>query len=101
MLIRLGSFWIFLILFILGVIYLPGAAKYVKLKRKENELSRQITNLQSEIKKLQHQEHLLKTDLQHLEQEVREVLGLVKPGEIVVKVIEEEVPAKTPQPSNP
>ena len=99
MLIRLGSFWVFLIIFILGVIYLPGAAKYIKLKRKENELSRQIANLQSEIKKLQNEEHLLKTDLNHLEQEVRKVLGLVKPGEIVVKVIEEEVPSPAAQTS--
>ncbi len=103
---RLGPFWLFLIIFAVGLIYLPGATKYLKLKRKEVELTNEITRLNSEIKQLKQEEHLLKTDVTRLEQVVREELGLVKPGEIVVKVVEEEVPnpkdvqqtPKTPSP---
>ena len=89
---RLVPFWLFLIVFAVGIIYLPGAAKFLKLKRKESELTSEITRLNAEIKKLREDERLLKTDLSRLEQVVREELGLVKPGEIVVKVVEEEVP---------
>lgn len=92
---RLAPYWIFLIIFSAGIIYLPGATKYLKLKRKEADLTNEITRLNSEIKKLKKEEHLLKTDLSRLEQVVREELGLVKPGEIVVKVVEEEAPANT------
>lgn len=90
---RLASYWIFLIVFVIGIIYLPGATKYLKLKRKETELTNEISRLNTQIKKLRQEEHLLKTDLSRLEQVVREELGLVKPGEIVVKVVEEEAPA--------
>ncbi len=89
---RLSPFWLFLIVFAVGMIYLPGVTKYLKLKRKETELSTEINRLSSDIKKLKEEEHLLKTDLTQLEQVVREELGLVKPGEIVVKVVEEESP---------
>lgn len=91
MLRRLGPFWLFLVVFVVGFIYLPGATKYLKLKRKESDLTNEISRLNVEIKKLKEEEHLLKTDLSQLEQTVREELGLVKPGEIVIKVVEEEV----------
>ena len=89
---RLSPFWLFLIVFVVGMIYLPGVTKYLKLKRKETELTTEINRLSSDIKKLKEEEHLLKTDLTQLEKVVREELGLVRPGEIVVKVVEEDVP---------
>ena len=94
---RLNPFWFFLIVFTVGMIYLPGITKYLKLKRKETELTSEINHLSSEVKKLKEEEHLLKTDLSKLEQVVREELGLVKPGEIVVKVVEEDVPDQKSQ----
>ena len=93
---RLTPFWIFLILFALSVVYLPGFTKYLKLKRRETELSSEIDRLNSAIKKLRQEERLLKTDVSRLEQVMREELGLVKPGEIVVKVVEEEIPENNP-----
>ena len=94
---RLAPYWLFLIIFLAGIVYLPGATKYLKLKRKEAELTNEISHLNTEIKKLKQEEQLLKTDLSRLEQVVREELGLVKPGEIVVKVVEEEAPAPKAQ----
>ena len=99
MLRRFGPIWLFLIVFAIGIIYLPGATKYLKLKRRELELTSEISRLSGEIKKMKDEEHLIKTDLSRLEQVVREELGLVKPGEIVVKVVEEEAPVQTKTPA--
>ncbi len=89
---RLTPLWIFILLAAAGTVYLPGFSKYLKLKRKEAELERQIHQLQDQIAQIRKEEHLLKTDLTRLEEVVREELGLVKPGETVIKVVEEEVP---------
>ena len=91
---RFTPLWIFLLIFILGVVYLPGFTKYRKLKRKELELHHEVEFLKAEVAKLGQEERLLKTDLTRLEEVVREELGLVKPGETVIKVVEEEVPAE-------
>lgn len=88
---RLTPFWILILIVALSAIYLPGLSKYVTLKRRETELKREMDRLKSEIARLQEEERLLKTDLTRLEQVVREELGLVKPGEVVLKVVEEEV----------
>ena len=96
MLRRFGPFGLFLILFVGTIIYMPGTTKYLKLKRKESELTNEITRLNKDIKQLKEEERLLKTDVSRLEQVAREELGLVKPGEIVVKVVEEEAPANNP-----
>ena len=89
---RLNPLWAVLVIFALAIVYLPGLTKYLKLKRKEVELGEEINRLKTEISKLRKEEHLMKTDIGRLEQVVREELGLVKPGEKVIKVIEEEVP---------
>lgn len=92
---RLTPLWIFILIFVAGIIYLPGLSKYLKLKRRDIQLYRELEGLKAQIGQLHREEHLLKTDLTKLEEAVREELGLVKPGEIVVKVIEEEVPDQT------
>jgi cell division protein FtsB len=88
---RLTPIWIFVLVFAAGAIYLPGLSKYMKLKRKEVELSQQIAHLEAEIEVMKKEEHLLRTDVTHLEEVVRRELGLVKPGEVIYKVVEEEV----------
>ncbi len=96
---RLTPLWFFILIFVAGVIYLPGLSKYLKLKRKEADLGHEIERLQTQIVQLEKDEHLLKTDLTRLEQVVREELGLVKPGETVIKVVEEEAPQKPAEPA--
>ena len=98
---RLGPLWILIIILALVIIYLPGLSKYLKLKNKDAELGREVKRLESEIQRLQTEEHLLKTDLTKFEEVVREELGLVRPGETVYKVVEEEVPAPTATDSSP
>jgi len=88
---RLFPLWIFILIFVAAIIYLPGLSKYLKLKGKETKLEQKIEELAKQIKILQEEEYLLKNDLDRLEEVVREELGLVKPGEIVYKVVEEEI----------
>ncbi len=97
---RLTPLWFLVLALIIAIIYLPGLSKYLKLKRKDADMEREVKRLESEIARIQEEEHLLKTDLTRLEEVVREELGLVKPGEIVYKVVEEEVPAPTEQTVN-
>ena len=77
-----------------AVVYLPTTSKYLKLRWKEKELDEQITKLEKQIKMLKEEEHLLTTDPARLEEVAREELGLVKPGEIVYKAVEETVRSK-------
>ena len=89
---RLTPLWIFIFIFAVGAVYLPGLSKYLKLKHKEDELASDINRLEAQINALRQEEHLLRTDLAHLEEVVREELGLVKPGEMIYKIVEEEIP---------
>ena len=82
---------VLLLIGIAALIYLPGISKYLKLKHREAGLDREIERLERQIENLKEEEHLLKNDLARLEEVVRDELGLVKPGEIVYKVVEEEV----------
>jgi cell division protein FtsB len=79
------------VIFLLVTIYLPAISKYLKLQRKEIALDEKIAHLKTEIGSLEKEEYLLKTDLGHFEEVAREELGLVKPGEIVYKIVEEEI----------
>jgi cell division protein FtsB len=79
------------LIIVAGVTYLPSLSKYFRLKDKDVELGHEIERLEREIKALQAEEQLLSTDLVRLEEVVRQELGLVKPGEIVYKVVEQEI----------
>lgn len=89
---RLTPLWLLILVLILAVVYLPGLSKYLRLKRKDADLEREIKRLEQEIARIQEEERLLKTNLTRLEEVVREELGLVRPGETVYKVVEEKVP---------
>ena len=89
---RLIPLLIFVLIFGAAAIYLPGISKYLNLRRKETDLNHEIERLQSQVAQLEREEHLLKTDMTRLEQVVREELGLVKPGETVIRVVEQESP---------
>ena len=97
---RFGFFWLLILILVAGAVYLPGFSKYLRLKRKEADLEREVERIRTEIAKLQEEEHLLKTDLTRFEQVVREELGLVKPGEVVLKVVEEEIPPGKEEPAS-
>ena len=98
---RLTPVWIFIFIFVAGAVYLPGLSKYLKLKRKEEQLVKDIQRFHGEIDALKQEEHLLRTNVTRLEEVVREELGLVKPGEVIYRVAEQKLPAaEDPQNAN-
>ncbi len=82
----IGFFWF----------YFPTLSRYQDLKIEEDRITRELADLDAKIKALQEERHLLKNDMEYLEKVIRRELGLVKPGEIVYKLVPEEE-AKTPE----
>jgi cell division protein FtsB len=100
LIVLLGFFWI----------YFPAISRYRELKIQEEKITHDITDLDQRIEGLIEERRLLKNDLNYLEKVIREELGLVKPGEIIYKMIPEaakkpgealepsaETPAVTPE----
>ena len=79
-------------------IYLPALSRYQDLKTRQDGIEIQIRDLQTKLKDIREERDLLKNDVGYLEKVIREELGLVKPGEIVYKFVEEK-PAPKPSPS--
>lgn len=85
---RFTYLWIAIGVLVLFVfIYLPGISRYHELKSEEERLTRELREIDSQIQKLQEEKTLLQNDLVYLEKVIREELGLVKPGEMVYKVV--------------
>ncbi len=88
------------ILLILCWIYLPSITRYRELKTEADRLSQKIQEIDSQIKTLADERHLLQTDVAYLEKVIREELGFVKPGEIVYELVTKKNPSNPPQASS-
>jgi len=77
------------ILFLIAI-YLPSFTKYQELKRKDEDLAQKIQELQDRNEALSLEAQLLQSDVKYLEKVLREDLGLVKPGEVVYRVVSEK-----------
>ena len=82
---------------ILVFLYFPGLSKFLRLKHQEERLNQDIADLKSKIEDLKKEEYLIKNDVAHLEQVMRQELGLVKPGEMVYKIMPEETKPQKPE----
>ena len=73
-------------------LYLPGWARYNELSRENERLETKLEEMAETNHKLQEQEYLLKNDVRYLETVLREELNVVRPDELVYKLvpIEEE-----------
>ena len=73
-------------------LYLPGWARYNELSRENERLETKLGEMAETNRKLQEQEYLLKNDVRYLETVLREELNVVRPDELVYKLvpIEEE-----------
>lgn len=81
-------------------IYLPGFSRFYTLSQEENGLDKQITEIHTQIRALEEERDLLQNDLEYLEKVIREELGLVKPGEIIYKLVPEKK-SESPSVSTP
>jgi len=75
------------ILLVLYWVYFPSISRYRELKLEEEKLTKRIEEIDTQIKSLSDERHLLQTDVTYLEKVIREELGFVKPGEIVYELI--------------
>ncbi len=81
------GFSLLFIISILLLLYFPSISKFFGLKHQEELLNHDIADLKIKIEELRNEARLIKTDVAHLEQVMRKELGLVKPGEVVYKLV--------------
>ncbi len=78
------------VLLIFFWIYFPTLSRYRDLKIEEDRITRELTDLDTKIQALQAERNLLKNDVEYLEKVIRRELGLVKPGEMIYRLVPEE-----------
>ena len=88
------------VILILCWIYLPSITRYRELKSEEDHLNQKIQEIDSQIKVLADERHLLQTDVAYLEKVIREELGFVKPGEIIYELVTKKSPSNPPRASS-
>ena len=76
--------------FLFSWIYLPALSKYQDLKVRQEGMDLQIKELEEKLADIQEERNLLKNDVSYLEKTIRDELGLVKPGEIVYKFVQDK-----------
>jgi len=76
-------------------VYLPTLSRYRDLKTKLEEMDRQLSDLESRLKDIREERDLLKNDVGYLEKVIRDEMGLVKPGEIIYKFVQDNPKAIT------
>lgn len=67
-----------------------GFIKYLKMRGEYNRITSDITRLQEGNKNIRKEVKLLKTDPDYIEAYAREMLGLVKEGEIIYRFEDED-----------
>jgi len=82
-------FWLFGIAVFLFVVFLPGYTKLQDLRAKNKELSFNIDKLKKENILLQSEIIRLQNDSFYQEKVAREKMGIVRRGEIPVKIVPE------------
>ncbi|MCG8431721.1 MAG: septum formation initiator family protein [Candidatus Omnitrophica bacterium] len=83
-------FCVFGALLFLLIVFLPGYTKLQELRDKNRDLRSQIKRLHQENALLEEKLKRLENDPVYQEEVVRERLGVVRKGEIPVKIIAEE-----------
>ena len=86
----------FILLFILFIIFIsPKIAKVENLKERSRNLEEEVTRLRIQNRDLETELRLLRDDPVYVEKVAREKFNKAKEGEIVYKVVREQVDAKT------
>ena len=85
----LQKFRLFIIIFILFLIFLPGFAKMQELRQRLSDIEEKMQKTQRENAILEEKIVQLKGNQEYLEMVAREKMGIVKKGETVIKIIQE------------
>ncbi len=86
----LKSFRLFIIIFILFLIFLPGFAKVQELKSRLRDAEERIRRTQKENSELEEKIAQMRNSPEYLEIVAREKMGVVKKGETVLKIVSDE-----------
>lgn len=84
------AFWLFGITVFLLIIFLPGYTKLQELKDRNRDLADRIKKLTTENYLLQQELKRMESEPVYQEKIAREKLGVVRKGEIPIKIIPEE-----------
>ncbi len=84
------ALWLFGLATFLMVVFLPGYTKLQDLRTKNKELSLNINKLKKENVLLQNEIVRLQDDPLYQEKVAREKMGIVRKGEVPVKIIQEQ-----------
>ena len=83
-------FWILGIILIILIIFLPGYTKLQELKERNRALEKKIKDVKLESALLKDEFLRIQQDPVYQEEIVREKLGVVRKGEVVYKIEQEE-----------
>jgi cell division protein FtsB len=81
--------FLFLGIFVVLVIFLPGYSRLQKLKEKNRLLNSEIERLSEENQEFAHQIERLETDPFYIEKKARDKMGIGKRGEVRYRIIYE------------
>ena len=81
---------LFIITVIVALVFLPSYSKMQELKQKNQELLSKIQYLEVRNKQLQQEQQFLKNNPAYLEKVAREKMGLIRQGETVYKIVQED-----------
>ncbi|MDP3921325.1 MAG: septum formation initiator family protein [Candidatus Omnitrophota bacterium] len=70
-------------------VYFPALSRYREIMMQEDAILTELEDLNQKIDDLMRERDLMRNDVAHLTKVIREELGLVKPGEVVYKVVVE------------
>jgi len=84
------AFWLFGLAVFLLLIFLPGYTKRQELKDKNRELEAKIRKIRIENALLQQELIRIETDPVYQEKIAREKMGVVRKGEIPIKIITDQ-----------
>lgn len=84
------ALWLFGMTFLLLIIFLPGYTKLQDLRIRNKELSENIDKLKKENLLLQNEIMRLQNDPLYQEKVARDKMGVVRKGEVPIKIIPEK-----------
>jgi cell division protein FtsB len=84
------AFWLFGISVFLLVIFLPGYTKLQELRDRNHDLETKVKKLNVENALLQQELNRIATDPDYQEKIAREKMGVVRKGEVPIKIVPEK-----------
>lgn len=85
-------FWVGIFILILFFwIYFPAISHYRELKMQQDLIEKELKTLDQKIQELTEERRLLESDKSYIEKVIREQMGLVRPGEVVYKFVQDKL----------